>query len=93
MSEYTGPDFEIDGRYATILKLVFVVMMYGPGMPILYPIAFISLLILYVIDRISLLYVNKRPPEYDGVLNQNALDTLNYAPLLGLGFSYWMFSN
>ena len=67
--------------------------MYGTGLPILYPIALASLVLLYVIDRVSLLYVNKCPPEYDGVINARALDILPYATFFGFGVGFWMLSN
>ena len=34
-------------KYSTLLNVVFVTMMYGLGMPILFPIACLSMVILY----------------------------------------------
>ncbi len=47
----TGSEFELDDRYAQFLTTLFMVFMYSSGIPILYPIAFISILITYWCDK------------------------------------------
>ena len=48
---YSGPEYIIHYKQAQVLNIVFVTMMYGLGMPILFPIAFISLFIIYATER------------------------------------------
>jgi hypothetical protein len=75
------------------LNISFVTMMYGMGLPILFPIAAFSFLTLYCMEKILLHYVYREPPMYDEKLNKNALSILTYAPILYLAFGYWMLSS
>lgn len=68
-------------------------MMYGVGLPILFPIAAFSFLILYMVEKTMIYYAYRQPPMYDEKLNNNVLTILTYAPLLFLSFGYWMFSS
>lgn len=89
----SGPVFFIHYKYSAVLNIVFVTMMYGMGIPVLFPIAAASLFVLYCIEKFMLYYVYREPPMYDEKLNNNALSILTYAPLLFLSFGYWMFSS
>ena len=44
---YTGPYYLMHYKYSTLLNIVFVTFMYGLGIPILFPIACLSIVILY----------------------------------------------
>jgi hypothetical protein len=90
---YSGPVFFIHYKYSGILNIVFVTMMYGMGLPILFPIAALSLLVIYCMEKMMLYFVYREPPMYDEKLNNNALSILTYAPLLFLSFGYWMLSS
>jgi hypothetical protein len=68
-------------------------MLYGTGIPILYPIALVSYLILYFLEKTLLFYYYKRPPMYDDKLSRSALDILPFAGLFHAAVSYWMLSN
>jgi hypothetical protein len=90
---HSGPVFVIHYKYSAILNIVFVTMMYRMGIPVLFPIAALSLFVLYCIEKFMLYFVYREPPMYDDKLNTNALNILTWAPLLFLSFGYWMFSN
>lgn len=90
---YSGSPYEIDSKYANILKVVFITLMYGSGLPLLYPIALLSFVIQYAVERYSLLYLHPKPPEFDDKLNKSALSIMSYGSLLAFGFGYWMLSN
>jgi hypothetical protein len=90
---YSGPIFFIHFKYSAILNIVFVTMMYGMGIPVLFPIAALSLFVLYCMEKLMLYFVYREPPMYDEKLNTNALNILTYAPLLFLSFGYWMLSS
>ena len=55
---HIGAGFSIDGRYSVLLRLIFVTLMYGTGMPLMYPIALLTCVVIYVVDRYCLLYFN-----------------------------------
>ena len=54
----------MDFRYARLKTNIFVTMMYGAGLPILFPIAFISFLVTYLMEVYMLFYVYRVPPAY-----------------------------
>lgn len=49
---YSGPDFVIHYRFSQIMNIVFVCMLYGTALPILYPIGLLSLIILHISERL-----------------------------------------
>lgn len=90
---YSGPTYFIHYKYSSILNITFVTFMYGLGLPILFPIAMIALLVLFLVEKAMIFFSYRQPPMYDNKLNDSVLDKLQYAPLLFLAFGYWMFSN
>ena len=90
---YAGPEYQIHYKYSAILNVTFVTMMYGLGIPILFPIAFCYFYVLYMVEKGMLYYCYREPPQYDEVMNVEALRILGYAPLFMLSVGYWMLSN
>lgn len=90
---YSGPVFFIHYKYSSILNITFVTMMYGVGIPILFPVAAASLFVLYCMEKLMIHYSYRMPPMYDERLNNNVLTIMTYAPLLFLSFGYWMLSS
>ena len=80
-------------KYSGMLNTAYVTMMYGGGMPILFPIAAAQLIVLYVIENYKFYRCYIQPPAYDEKLNKFCLNKLEKAPLLLLAFSYWIYSN
>lgn len=52
-------------KYSTILNISFVTLMFGFGMPILFPLAIFALFILYMTEKTMLYFSYKNPPMYD----------------------------
>jgi len=50
--------------------------MYGVGIPVLFPMAALGLLTLYIVEKLMLYYSYRMPPMYDEKLNNNALRLL-----------------
>jgi hypothetical protein len=90
---YSGPEYLIHFKYSGILNVTFVSMMYGIGQPILFPIAFISYLVLYSIERLLIAYFYQQPPTFDEKMTKNALSKLRWATLFYLFFGFWQLSN
>ena len=65
MEVVDGPIYYIHYKYSSILNITFVTFMYGFGMPILFPIAAVSLLVLYFVEKTLLFYAYRLPPMYD----------------------------
>ena len=86
---YGGPEFEVHFRFANILNIIFVTMMYGTALPILFPIAAMSFLVIYIKEVYMLYYVYKAPPTYDEKLNEQVVQVFRIAPFILLGFGFW----
>lgn len=93
VSTYQGPLYFMHYKYSSILTIVYITMMYGFGMPVLFPIAMLSFLVLYFVEKLMLFYGYVMPPMYDERLSNDVLNKLQFAPLLYLIFGYWMASN
>ena len=93
ISVYQGPLYYMHYKYSSILCTVYITFMYGFGMPILFPIAMLSFLVLWVVEKLYLFYGYIMPPMYDERLSQDVLSKLQFAPLLYLCFGYWIASN
>jgi hypothetical protein len=48
---YAGAIYQIHYKYSSIQNICFVVFLYGAGMPILFPIGLLGLVVLYVVER------------------------------------------
>lgn len=62
-------------------------------MPILFPIALASFIVLYVMERLLVAYSYKQPPMLDEKLNRVVIKIIMYAPILYCTFGFWMFNN
>ena len=89
----SGPKYLLHYRYSTILNIVFITMMFGAGMPILFPIAALSLTFFLNLEKFMLYYVFQQPPAYDEKLNNSVLRILDKGPVFLLAFGYWLLTN
>lgn len=90
---YGGKDYVIHFKFSNILNILYITMMYGIGMPLLFPIATFNFLNQYLAERIIVAYHMKQPPALDDKLINNCIRMLKWAPLLLLGNGFWMISN
>jgi hypothetical protein len=90
---YVGPLQYMHFKYSAILNICFVTMMFGFGMPLLFPVAATGFAILYVVENLMLYYAYQQPPLTDEKLDASVLNFLKFAPLVFLAFGYWMVSS
>ena len=90
---YAGPVYYMHYKYSSLMTITFITFLYGFGIPVLFPIACFSFLVLYVVERMLLFYGYRLPPMYDERLSEDVLNKLQFAPVLYLAFGYWMASN
>lgn len=88
-----GPVYEIQFKYASVLNIVFVTFTYGFGLPILFPIAAMSFLVIYVIECLRLYYSYRVPASFDKKISEEVLSMLKFAPFFYIAFGYWMVSS
>ena len=68
-------------------------MMYGAGLPILFPIAALSYFIFYCAERYGLAYTYEMPPSMNDRLSKYTLRMMSFSPLLFIMNGFWMYSN
>lgn len=90
---FSGPVFDFHYKHAYMLTLVWVTFLFAPGMPILFPIALLAMIILYMSNQMMLAKVCKRPPAYDESMTKVTLKLLKVAPLLYALMGAWLYSN
>lgn len=67
-------------------------MLYGVGLPIMYPIAALTFAIFWSLERYHMAYTYRLPPSLDDRLTKNAVRVLKFSPVMLLGNGYWMLS-
>ena len=76
-----------------MLITTWVTFLFGPGLPILFPIALFAMIVLYCTNRYALAYMNRKPPTYDYKMNRTAILLLGWAPTLYICMGAWLYSN
>lgn len=82
VNRHAGTLPEMHFKYAAILTTVFVTLMYGYAIPMLFPIAAFTFMNYYIVDKLLITYYYQKPPVYDDKLNKASLSLMKYAPLL-----------
>ena len=62
-------------------------------LPILFPLAMLGLINLFICEKINFAYFYKKPPVFGNIMVKGALETLSNAPYLMLIFGYWQIGN
>ena len=65
---YSGPLFFAHYRLAFIVNMVYICFLYGPGMPLLFPITLAGLIFNYLSEKWRMAYSYQKPPMYDASL-------------------------
>lgn len=90
---WMGGDYVIHFKYSGMLTIAFITMMYGIGMPVLFPIAAVNYFNQYMVERIIVAWYMRQPSALDDKLTVNCIQRLRFAPLLFLVNGYWMIGN
>ena len=51
------------------MVVVFVTFTFGAGLPILFPLGFVSLLLFYTVERLMIAYSYRKPPRFNSLPN------------------------
>ena len=68
-------------------------MLYGIGMPIMFPMAMIIVANQRLCERVQVAYNYRQPPAMDDSLSNSVLSIMKYAPLMLLFNGYWLMDN
>ena len=80
-------------KYAGLMNITFITFLYGFGIPILFPVAGVAILVLYLVEKTMLYYAYMQPPMYDEKLSKFVLNKMLWAPVFFCAFGYWMATN
>lgn len=80
-------------KYSDALNITYVTLLFGLGMPILFPIAIITLSLQELFEKITIAKVARLPPAMDNQLNDSALNLFSFAPIFLIMNGYWMVDN
>jgi len=90
---YTGKEMPIHFKYSDCLNITFLAMLYGLGMPIMFPMAMVILANQRLCERVQVAYNYRQPPAMDDSLSNSVLSIMKYAPLMLLFNGYWLMDN
>lgn len=89
-----GPQYNFHYKLASIQNIVGITFMFGAGMPILFLIGAISLVILYFVERYTIAKFYRQPPNYKRHINLQTGKILSiYSILLYFSLGFWFYSN
>jgi len=89
---YSEDDHVIHFKYSSMLVAVLVTFLYGAGMPLLFPVCLVHLVIFYCVERYCVAYWAPLPPSLDEKLTMNAIGWMRLGPILFLLNGFWMLS-
>ena len=90
---YSGPEYLIHFKYALQMNILFVTLMFGTAIPLLFPIAFLSFIVIYVLETFALFRIYRKPIDYDVKLHSQVLNFIQFGAIISLAFSFWQLSN
>lgn len=90
-----GPVYIMDYKIASTTSLFFIAIVFGPLIPLLYPMAFIATVIQYIVEIQTLkrFYKLNEARKQDEKMTLVNLKMLLAAPIIGIGVSIWAYSN
>jgi polyferredoxin len=85
----------MDYKIASVTSLFFIAVVFGPLVPLLYPMGFVAILLQYYVEVITLrsFYKLSEARKQDEKMTLVNLKMLLFAPLIGLAVSIWAYSN
>ena len=90
---YLGNEARMEFRYANMMTVTFVVMMYGSGMPILYIVAALFYFVAYWVDKTIFFKCYQTPDTRDMTMINGTIDMFFFAVALHLIGGVLMYSN
>jgi len=90
---HAGPKYNFYYKTANTTIMVFITLIFGPALPVLYIISLISIGSAYFIDRLALTYFYRLPPKYSDKLTLLNLKIMSFAPIISLIYTFWLYDN
>jgi hypothetical protein len=90
---YAGPVYLIHYRYSMILLHISCAFLYGTAMPVLFIVAFVAFVVLFINERVLVCYYYREPPSFDEEITMNAMNLIKWIPIMSLPVVFWQFGN
>ena len=78
-------------KYSELEAICFLCFLYGPGIPILFPIGLICLIFNYLIDSYLVARLYREPPYLRHEILDDLVRNLLYPPIFYTAFGFWMY--
>ena len=86
-------NFELPARYGALEMVYWVTLMYGSGLPILYPLALVYFCLAYWTDKWAITKLYDKPIQTDQKVARSVSQNMLYAVLLHMMLATWKYSN
>ncbi|CAM9337762.1 unnamed protein product, partial [Discosporangium mesarthrocarpum] len=90
---YRPPDFSMETRYAFLIQVVFVGMLYSGGIPVMYLLAALSFITNFLVDKLWIIKLAHQPPMYTEALAKMFVGALPMALVLHVAVASYMLGN
>lgn len=90
---HLGPNMEFHANYASLLSVTFVCLTFSTGMPILYFVASVNMMVYYYVEKYCFFNLYRTPPNFTGAMGKRASSLLPLALIIHLAMSVWVLSN
>jgi len=89
----SGDENELYNSYSWIVVIVLINMLYGVGLPLLFPLTLFAWISSYVFNRLATVYYFKKTPMMDNSNNKNAIMIMKWAVNFYTLSGYWFLTN
>lgn len=90
---YKGGNFQIHIKYTIVMNVTFTAMMYGLSMPILFPLAGLTIYNMRICNRVEVAWLYKLPPAMNDSITRQVMALLKFSPLFLIFNGYWIMDN
>ena len=88
-----GPEFRFDFRLASAFTTATIALIYGAGLPILFPIAALTFFITFWTDRAGLVFLYRSPGRISPMIVNQFVSTAPYLVFIHVAVGIWMLSS
>lgn len=79
---FSGDKLELSNPYPKVLVSIMISMMFGLGLPVLFPLTLIFIVVIYITFKVCVVCLYQKPPLFDDSLSKIFMYNLKYASLL-----------
>jgi hypothetical protein len=90
---YIGEEFLLSVRLAQTLMMIFFILCYSSGMPIMYFVGFASVFVSYWFDKFYFTRLVRTPPQFDTALQVWTVKFIEWGVILHCLIGFWMYSS